>query len=100
MSSSVTYTAVLDVRRETAEHLSKLLHARRIELRTRKGRRALTCFRQAVLVLRWFIDGTRVAQLPSSRGELHPSALTERSVTISRHSALAALIIRSVRRPQ
>ncbi|MER5914130.1 RNA-guided endonuclease TnpB family protein, partial [Streptomyces sp. NPDC001982] len=31
--------------------------------------------------------------LPSSRGESHPSALTERSVTISRHSALAALII-------
>lgn len=74
MSSSVTYTAVLDVRRETAEHLSKLLHARRIELRTRKGRRALTCFRQAVLVLRWFIDGTRVAQLARDNGICLPTA--------------------------
>lgn len=29
-----------------------------------KGRRALGCFRQAALVLRWFINGTRLPQLP------------------------------------
>jgi hypothetical protein len=31
--------------------------------RTRAKRRALGCYRQAVLVLRWFCDGTRLAQL-------------------------------------
>jgi hypothetical protein len=30
---------------------------------TRSGTRALACFAQAVLVLRWFLDGTRLAQL-------------------------------------
>jgi hypothetical protein len=28
-----------------------------------KDRRVLTCFKQAILVLRWFLDGTRVTQL-------------------------------------
>lgn len=68
MSTSVTYTAVLDARRSTAEHLARLLRARRAEIGTRRGRRALGCFRQAVLVLRWFIDGTRLAQLACDKG--------------------------------
>jgi hypothetical protein len=63
VSISVTYTAVLDVKRSTAEHLARLLRDRRMVVKTRKGRRALGCFRQAVLVLRWFIDGSRLAQL-------------------------------------
>ncbi|WTD54905.1 transposase family protein [Streptosporangium sp. NBC_01639] len=63
MSSSVTYTAVLDVRSETAQCLAVLLKARRAECGTRRGRRALGTFAQAVLVLRWFLDGTRIAQL-------------------------------------
>jgi hypothetical protein len=50
--ASVTYTAVLDVKRSTAEHLASLLRDHRIAARTRKGRRALGCFKQAVLVLR------------------------------------------------
>ncbi|MFG2560288.1 IS5/IS1182 family transposase, partial [Streptomyces sp. NPDC048496] len=37
MASSITYTAVLDVRRATAEHLAKLLRGHREQLRTRKG---------------------------------------------------------------
>lgn len=68
MSTSVTYTAVLDARRSTAEHLARLLRDRRAEIGTRRGRRALGCFRQAVLVLRWFIDGTRLAQLARDNG--------------------------------
>lgn len=68
MSTSVTYTAVLDVKRSTAEHLAGLLRDHRIAVRTRKGRRALGCFRQAVLVLRWFIDGTRLSQLACDNG--------------------------------
>lgn len=63
MSSSVTYSATLDMRRETVLFLASLLHAERRRRRTRKGRRALGCFAQAVLILRWFIDGTRIAQL-------------------------------------
>jgi hypothetical protein len=35
---------------------------RRLEHGTRRGRRALGGYRQAVLVIRWFLDGTRLAQ--------------------------------------
>lgn len=60
---SVTYTATLPVREQTVLYLSGLLHAERLRRGTRTGTRALGCYRQAVLVLRWFLDGTRVAQL-------------------------------------
>jgi len=67
------YTAVLDVRRETAEHLAKLLREHRVRLATRKGTRALGVFKQAVLVLRWFVDGTRLAQLAWDNGISTPT---------------------------
>lgn len=35
---------------------------------TRRGTRALGVFGQAVLVLRWFVDGTRLAQLARDNG--------------------------------
>ena len=63
MSSSIAYTAVLDVQRETAEFLASLLAAHRVRLGTRAGTRTLSPFHQAVLVLRWFVDNTRVVQL-------------------------------------
>lgn len=63
MSSSVTYTATLDMRRETVLFVAGLLHAERRRRRTRRGRRSLSCFAEAVLVLRWLLDGTRVARL-------------------------------------
>jgi hypothetical protein len=66
--TSVTCTAVLDVQRSTAEHLARLLRGHRVEVGTRRGRRVLGCFRQAVLVPRWFIDGTRVCQLARGNG--------------------------------
>jgi hypothetical protein len=59
---------VLDVRRETVVFLSSLLHAHRRAIGTRTGTRALSCFRQAILVLRWFLDGTRLAQLARDNG--------------------------------
>jgi hypothetical protein len=59
---------VLDVRRSTAEHLAALLRDHRAVVGTRRGRRALGCFRQAVLILRWFLDGTRLAQLARDNG--------------------------------
>jgi len=57
---SITYTAMLPVRDETVLYLSGLLHAERLRRGTRRGRRALTCFRQSVLVLRWLLDGTLI----------------------------------------
>jgi hypothetical protein len=74
VSSSITYTAVLDVSRATAEFLAKLLQEHRERLGTRKNTRALGPFKQAVLVLRWFVDGTRIAQLARDNGISAPTA--------------------------
>ncbi len=62
MSDPVAYTAVLPVAEETVLFVSGLLAAER-RRGTRGRRRALGCYRQAVLLLRWFVDGTRLAQL-------------------------------------
>ncbi|MCX5318168.1 transposase family protein [Streptomyces sp. NBC_00154] len=70
----VTYTAVLNVRRETAEHVAKPLHEHRERLGTRRGTRALGAFKQAVLVLRWFTDGARLVQLARDNGISTPTA--------------------------
>jgi hypothetical protein len=43
--------------------VSSPLHAERVQRGTRTGTRALGCFKQAVLVRRWFLDGTRLRQL-------------------------------------
>jgi DDE superfamily endonuclease len=60
---SVTYTATLPVSADTVLFVSSLLHAERRRLGTRAGTRSLGCYRQAILVLRWLLDGTRIAQL-------------------------------------
>jgi DDE superfamily endonuclease len=65
---SVTYVATLSVREETVLYLSSLLHLERLRRGTRTGRRSLTCFKQAVLVIRWFLDGTRMKQLATDNG--------------------------------
>lgn len=63
MPDPVIYTAVLPIGEPTATFVSQLLAGERAQRQTRRGRRALGCYRQAVLVLRWFLDATRVAQL-------------------------------------
>jgi hypothetical protein len=65
---SVTYTAVLPARERTVVFLTSLLDAERARCGTRSGCRALTTLKQAVLVLRWFLDGTRMAQLAVDNG--------------------------------
>jgi len=60
---SVPYTAVLPVSEHTVLFVSALLHAERRRLGTRAGTRRLGCYRQAILVLRWLLDGTRITQL-------------------------------------
>jgi hypothetical protein len=52
--SVIAYPAMLDVPRELVWFLSRLLAARRRELGTRPGLRALSCFRQALFTLVWF----------------------------------------------
>jgi len=61
--SSIPCTAVLDVRRETAGHLAMMLRGHRDRLGTRRGTRVPGVFKQAVLVLRWSVDGARLVQL-------------------------------------
>ncbi|WP_433531265.1 transposase family protein [Micromonospora sp. CA-263727] len=73
---SVTYTAVLPVREATVSFLSGLLHAQRQRLGTRAGTRSLGCFKQAVLVIRWLIDGTRISQLAADNKISRSTAYT------------------------
>ncbi|MCE7001658.1 IS5/IS1182 family transposase [Kibdelosporangium philippinense] len=64
----IAYRAMLDVPRELALYLSRLLHAERRRRGTRKNSRALTCFRHAVLGLRWFRQNTDVPALARDHG--------------------------------
>jgi len=59
----ITFTCALEARRETVYFLAKLIHEHCERTGTRRGTRVLGPFRDAVMVLRWFIDGTRVRQL-------------------------------------
>jgi hypothetical protein len=52
----IAYSATLDVDRELVQFVAKLLATERHRRKTPKGSRALTCFWQAVLGLRWFRD--------------------------------------------
>src|SRR3954451_9575106 len=63
VSDPVTCTAVRSVAEETVQFVSGLLAAERRRRGTRGRRRAPGCYRHAVLVLRWFLDGTGLAQL-------------------------------------
>jgi hypothetical protein len=54
----IAYRATLDVPRELAWFAAKLLLAERRRRGTPRGSRALSCFWQAVLGLRWFRDRT------------------------------------------
>lgn len=60
---SVAYTAVLEVSEDSVLFLSALLHAERVRRGTRQRTRALGTYKQAVLVLRWFLDDTRMSAL-------------------------------------
>ena len=63
MPDPVTYTAVLSIGEPVVTRLAGLLDAERRRRGTRRGRRALGSWRHAVLVLRWFLDATRIDQL-------------------------------------
>jgi hypothetical protein len=54
----IAYRATLDVPRELVQFTARLLADERRRRGTPRGSRALTCFWQAVLALRWFRDRT------------------------------------------
>ena len=64
----IAYRAMLDVPRELAQYLSRLLQIERRRRGTRRNSRALTCFRQAVLGLRWFRENVDVTALARDHG--------------------------------
>jgi DDE superfamily endonuclease len=64
----IAYRATLDVPRELAQFTAKLLLAERRRRSTPRGSRALTCFWQAVLGLRWFRDRTTPDALARDHG--------------------------------
>ena len=64
----IAYRATLDVPRELAWFVSQLLAAERRRRGTPRGTRALTCFWQAVLGLRWFRDRTTPDALARDHG--------------------------------
>src|SRR5436190_11139192 len=95
---SVTYTAALPVRDETVDFLAELLAAERARRGARTDTRALSCRDQAVLVLRWFLDGARIRQLArdnaigksTAYGCLHESIDVPAARAPSLHGALLA----------
>jgi DDE superfamily endonuclease len=64
----IAYRATLDVPRELVQPVAKLLLAERRRRGTPRGSRALTCFWQAVLALRWFRDRTTPDALARDHG--------------------------------
>jgi hypothetical protein len=64
----IAHRATLDVPGELAQFTAKLLHAERRRRGTPRDSRALTCFRQAVLGLRWFRDRTAPDALARDHG--------------------------------
>jgi hypothetical protein len=64
----ISYRATLDVPRELAQFTAKLLAAERRHRGTPRGSRALTCYWQAVLALRWFRDRTSPGALARDHG--------------------------------
>lgn len=85
----ITFACTLEARRETIYFLARLVHERCARLGTRHGTRALGPFRQAVLVMRWFLDGTRIRQLAADNAIATSTAYTRLHEAIDLLAALA-----------
>ena len=101
---SVTYTAVLDVSEDSVLFLSGLLHAERVRRGTRNDSRALGTYKQAVLVLRWLFDDTRMSQLARDNGIGVSTAYDYRdegiAVLAARKPSLHGALLAAKARPQ
>ena len=78
----IAYRATLDVPRELAQFVAKLLAAERRRRGTPRGSRALTCFWQAVLGVRWFRDRTVPDALARDHGISRATAYRYRDEVI------------------
>jgi hypothetical protein len=78
----IAYRATLDVPRELAQFTAQLLLAERRRRGTPRGSRALTCFWQAVLGLRWFRDRTSPDALARDHGISRATAYRYRDEVI------------------
>ncbi len=78
----IAYRATLDVPRELVQFTAKLLAAERRRRGTPRGSRALTCFWQAVLGLRWFRDRTAPEALARDHGISRATAYRYRDEVI------------------
>jgi hypothetical protein len=58
----IAYPAILDVSVQLVRYVSGLLHTERQARGTRKGSRALTCWRHAVFAIAWFRDRPEIAR--------------------------------------
>jgi hypothetical protein len=59
----LSYRVLLDVPAELVLYVAELLGKHRREIGTRRGTRALSCWRQAIFALAWFRDRPDVARL-------------------------------------
>lgn len=59
----LTYRATLDVPHETVARVARWIQVHRARVDAHPWQRAATCWTQAILVLRWLKDGTKVALL-------------------------------------
>ena len=64
----LSYRATLDVPHETVARVSRWLQAHRRRCDVRPWQRIATCWTQAVLVLRWLKDGTKIHLLARDSG--------------------------------
>ena len=78
----IAYRATLDVPRELVLFTAGLLAAERRRRGTPKGSRALTCFGQAVLGVRWFRDRTAPDALARDHGVSRATAYRYRDEVI------------------
>jgi hypothetical protein len=78
----ITYRATLDVPRELVQFVAKLLAAERRRRGTPRGSRALTCFWQAVLGVRWFRDRATPDALARDHGISRATAYRYRDEVI------------------
>jgi hypothetical protein len=79
----IAYRAMLDVPRELAGEVAKLLRAQRRARGTRTGSRALTCWNEALLVLAWFRNQGDVALVGAGFGVSRATAYRYRDEVIT-----------------
>jgi DDE superfamily endonuclease len=79
----IAYPAMLDVPRELVREVAKLLRAERRARGTRKDSRALTCWRQALMVLVWFRTQGEIALVGAGFGVSRATAYRYRDEVIT-----------------